>query len=239
MESKKSMSAILIVILTILGTCLVIFGVWYGIYYFKGEEKPNTPTDNPPVVNPEPSSDEILNFPQEGGDKYLLEDLLELLPEGKINENFKNLTYTKDGNTYKYDCESYGSKCNSVKVTINNETSINTVDYNDRTGKLNLYKVGNYYVTITEHDYVAVLKIYNNNKEVLSTKATLRVFIGNALLSTKPIIVNNRLYYVEYSGERLNDGTYNCRYGYVDLSSKINFVSIQSLKLKIDDYEDK
>lgn len=237
--AKKEAKPFIIIICVIIGLFLVGFCIWYGVNYFKGEEKPNNPVDNPPVVNPEQKNDEILNFPQEGGESALLDDLLELLPEGKINENFKNLTYTKDGNTYKYDCESYESKCNLVKVTINNETSINTVDYNDRTGELKLYKVGNYYIAITEHDYIATLKIYSENTEALSAKATSRAFMGNDLLSTKPIIVNNKLYYVEYNGERLSDGTFNCRYGYIDLLNGINFVSIQSLKLKIDDYEDK
>ncbi len=39
-EKKKGMSPILIVILTIIGICLVGFCVWYGVNYFKGEEKP-------------------------------------------------------------------------------------------------------------------------------------------------------------------------------------------------------
>ena len=38
MESKKSMSPILIVILSVLGTCLVGFLVYYGVNYFKGED---------------------------------------------------------------------------------------------------------------------------------------------------------------------------------------------------------
>lgn len=37
-ENKKSMPIWLIIILTILGTCLVGFGVWYGIKHIKGEE---------------------------------------------------------------------------------------------------------------------------------------------------------------------------------------------------------
>ncbi len=234
MEEKR-MPTIVIILLTIVGTCLVGFGVWFGVNHFKGEEKPSTPDNS---VD-QPTTAEILKFPQNGGAEFLLNDLLELLPEGKVNENFKNLTYNKDGNLYKYDCENYESKCNLIKLTINNEVSINTTDYNDRTSKINLYKIGNYYVTISEHDYVAALRIYSEGREVLSTKATSRVFVENALLPTKPIIVNNRLYYVEYNGERLNDGTYNCRYGYIDLMNGINFVEIQSLKLKIDDYEDK
>ena len=38
-EKKKRMSPILIIILTIIGICLVGFCTWYGINYFKGEEK--------------------------------------------------------------------------------------------------------------------------------------------------------------------------------------------------------
>ncbi len=50
-EKKKGMSPILIIILSILGICLVGFLVWYGVNYFKGEEKTNTPTgDNPTNV---------------------------------------------------------------------------------------------------------------------------------------------------------------------------------------------
>lgn len=219
--------------------------------FFKGEEKPNNSVDEPVIPSTdtpveEPSDiptgtvGEKIDFPQEGGESALLDDLLELLPEEKINENFKNLAYTKDGNIYKYDCESYESKCNLVKVTINNETSINTVGHNDRTGEgLKLYKVGNYYITITEHDGIATLKVYNKNNEVLSAEATSRYFIGNDSFPTEPIIVNNKLYYVELNGEILSDGTSNCRYGYIDLLNDINFVSIQSLKLKIDDYGDK
>lgn len=44
MEENKKVSPILIVILSILGICLVGFLVWYGINYFKGEDKP---TDEP------------------------------------------------------------------------------------------------------------------------------------------------------------------------------------------------
>ena len=39
MESKKSVSPILIVVLTIIGTCLVGLCIFLGIKYFKGEEK--------------------------------------------------------------------------------------------------------------------------------------------------------------------------------------------------------
>jgi hypothetical protein len=46
-EKKNGMSPILIVILTILGTCLVGFLVWYGVNYFKGEEKVNSSVDEP------------------------------------------------------------------------------------------------------------------------------------------------------------------------------------------------
>ncbi len=40
-EKKKGMSPILIVIFTIIGICLVGFCTWYGVNYFKGENKPN------------------------------------------------------------------------------------------------------------------------------------------------------------------------------------------------------
>ncbi len=130
-EKKKGLSPILIVILTIIGTCLVGLLVWYGINHFKGEEKSNIPVDNPPVVNPETSTDlvgEKIDFPQKSDEEsVLLNGFYELLSTDEIKTNFKNLNKEKNGNTFVYNCEEYLDKysiCTRVSLKINNEVSI-------------------------------------------------------------------------------------------------------------------
>lgn len=49
MEGKR-IPTIVVVLLTIVGTCLVGFGVWYGVNYFKNGDKPNVP--DTPVEEP-------------------------------------------------------------------------------------------------------------------------------------------------------------------------------------------
>ncbi len=50
-EKKKGMSPILIVILTIIGTCLVGFCVWYGVNYFKGEKSSSSGNETNNISN--------------------------------------------------------------------------------------------------------------------------------------------------------------------------------------------
>lgn len=59
-EKKKGMSQILIIILTIIGICLVGFCAWYGVNYFKGENKLN----NSGASEVEDNSHDVINEPE-------------------------------------------------------------------------------------------------------------------------------------------------------------------------------
>ena len=56
--TKKGMSPILMAVLVLVGSCLLAVGLWYGLNYFKGEDKPsdsNTPVEESTsyISNPE------------------------------------------------------------------------------------------------------------------------------------------------------------------------------------------
>ncbi len=176
-EKKKRMSPILIIILTIIGICLVGFCVWYGINYFKEEEKPNNPIDEPSSVieQQEPTNNDIgekIDFPQKSDDNaILLNGFYELLSTDEIKTNFKNLKKEKNGNTFVYSCEKYLSNysiCTEASLKINNKITLKNVlidefDYDmlDDQDFLStileflhhdvngmIYKVGNYYIEV-------------------------------------------------------------------------------------------
>ena len=72
-ENKKGMSPILIVILTIIGICLVGFCAWYGVNYFKGENKLN----NSGTSEVEDNSHDVINEPENYIKNALIQSLLE------------------------------------------------------------------------------------------------------------------------------------------------------------------
>ena len=179
-ENKKGISPILIVILTIIGICLVGFCVWYGVNYFKGEEKHNNPVDEPSSVieQQEPTNNDIgekIDFPQlNDKDTVLLSGFYELLSVDEIKTNFKNLKKEKVSNTFVYNCEEYLDKysiCTHTSLKINDEITLNNIliddsDYDmlDEQDYLStvlellhhdydntIYKVGDYYIDV---DYI-------------------------------------------------------------------------------------
>ncbi len=191
MESKKSMPPILIVILTVIGTCLVGFLVYYGINYFKDEETPNNSVDdNPPnVVSP---VGEEIDFPQKSDDSVALGNLSEYLSKEVFKTDFKNLEFTKNGNKLVISCEKYFDKiqsCGSIKVNINNEFDViigkeeqgsfsNAKDKDDLmydpfdllVKSYYFFKTSKYYVVYNAYEYSMRddnnIKIYNNSNEV-------------------------------------------------------------------------
>ncbi len=130
MEEKR-MSPILIVILSVLGTCLVGFVVWYGVKYFKNLEEPEEPTPEMPVEQPSSSTTspvgDTIDFPKESDDGVVIGKLTDFLTEEVFKTNFKNLEFTKNGNKIILNCENYMDKvssCGEVKININNDFSI-------------------------------------------------------------------------------------------------------------------
>ncbi len=85
MEEKK-MSPILIVILSVLGTCLVGFCVWYGVNYFKDDVEPEGPTPETPVEEP------INNVTEDYVDG---EYHTYIVYSSKNSENYKKVDYSK------------------------------------------------------------------------------------------------------------------------------------------------
>ena len=75
MEEKK-MSPILIVILSVLGTCLVGFCVWYGVNYFKDD------------VEPEPINNVTEDYVDGEYHTYIVYS-------SKNSENYKKVDYSK------------------------------------------------------------------------------------------------------------------------------------------------
>ena len=223
-EKKKGMPPILIVILSVLGTCLVGFCVWYGVNYSKGEEKPNNPVDNPPVVNPGSSSDltaDIIDFPQKSDDEAVIGRLTDFLSESIVKTNFKNLEFTKNGNDIVFNCEHYIDKtvsCGEVKVVINNDFNL-TIDTGYEASKEGIYD--NMYSAYDILGYNKILKVNNNyivyndsgksldiNTITIYNKSN-RVYTNNLVKSfysygdnfvranTIPTIVNNVLHFIQ------------------------------------------
>lgn len=172
MEEKKGMSPILIILLTILATCLIIFGVWFGIRYVNKVEKPQPgePEEVSTVVGDEPSgSGEVISdFPKKSDNGVLIATFQEFLTEEKVKTDFKNLKFEKNENTFVYNCQEYvKGRCTKIILSINDSVKIEekleySVDHTtgeydfysesilDNSDK-NIYKVGNYYVV---YDYV-------------------------------------------------------------------------------------
>lgn len=87
------------------GTCLVCFGIWYGVNYFKDDEKPSPeiPVEEPNFQNPNEENNtpsyplgEKIDFPQKSDeDAILLNVFFELLSVDEIKTNFNNLKKEK------------------------------------------------------------------------------------------------------------------------------------------------
>ena len=234
MEEKK-IPTIVVVLLTIVGTCLVGFGVWYGINYFKGGDKPSapdTPVEQPSSSITSPAGGKI-DFPQKSDDNVLIGGFFDLLTENELITNFKNLQKQNSGNTFVYNCEKYvkseepinGSDyvCGEVKLTLNNELSINaTVPYgvcgiNKGCLKtIDIYKFNNYYVVVRYGGGgldMNTIQIYNKSTEEYNTQATVITQYwldenGTDVFYVKPAIVNDILHFVKGNGsEKLNYNT--------------------------------
>ena len=175
-ESKKGMSPILIVILVLVGSCLLGVGLWYGLNYFKGEDKPvDTPTEETNNSNVLTSELKDIFYNNSSAIKIPLYPSKEKVYENyeKINRKIGNLSVDYECIVYsKVDFE-YGDEhhetknmCSTVKATINNNISFYyRVDYNEIIPEIVLAG-GEILETISEKDK-NVNKIFVNDKELL------------------------------------------------------------------------
>ncbi len=191
-ENKKGMSPILIVVLTIIGICLVGFCTWYGVNYFKGEEK-SVEEQSSVIEQQEPTNNDIgekIDFPQKSDEVALINGFFEMLTAKEVRTNFRNLKKEKNGNTFIYNCEEYdneGKICQSFALKINNEITLNygvdawekdTVndetlldEYLKKVWVSTVYKVNDYYVVIDNEDLgggwdLLGIRIFNKSKQV-------------------------------------------------------------------------
>ena len=207
-EKKKGMSPILIVILSIIGICLVGFGIWYGVNYFKGEEKPieEQPSSQ---LNNQPSNNDgnilngkILEFPQSGDNtsvKISQNEIYKVLNnvekdnlEANLQQNGEYFEYLKSNNYYVVLFHGYGGVVAATKIFI--------------------YDLeGNKKYDSSEEELAFVLKKDEEMAEGFNVKA---------------VVFENKLHFVSCSNQTNCEGT--LRYYTIDLtSSSISPILIQ------------
>ena len=87
-EKKKSTSPILIVILSVVGICLVGFLVWYGVNYFKGEEKPVEQQSS--QINEQPSNNNLENSSSSNNSSTRSLKITEFISNNKLQMHYFN-----------------------------------------------------------------------------------------------------------------------------------------------------
>ena len=241
-EKKKGISPILIVILSTIGTFLIIFGIYSGVNHFKGEEKtnnrggessePSNNSDTPINSIPTGQVGEKIDFPQKADNNFIyIGEFFNILNLENIGKNFKNLKKEVKENTLLYNCEKYitsDEACEEIKLTINNDISIKgyfSTGIGDPSAEIHIYKFNSYYI-LFEHTVEggwdnSILHVYKGSKQLLSKVVISEYWIedGNDsndnFINVKPIVANNTLHFVSSSSE----GNYvTLQYYTVDLS---------------------
>ena len=103
-ESKKGMSPILMAVLVLAGSCLLAVGLWYGLNYFKGEDKPvDTPTEetnNGPTNN---GAEDLSIF----NSKSVAVEIETIPSVDNLYANFDNVKKDLNGVSVVYSCNQY------------------------------------------------------------------------------------------------------------------------------------
>ena len=243
MEEKK-MPTLLIIVLSVLGICLVGFGIWYGVNYSRDLGEPEGPTPEPSTEEPtEPGFvGEKIDFPQKSDDNVVIGRLTDFLTESTVKTNFKNLEFTKNENKIIFNCEHYvdqTTSCGEVKISINNEFNL-TIDtgyeyslkgvYDTKDGAYDilgynkLFKVNNYYVVYNDIGggldintitiYDKSNKVYTNNLVKSAYGLNVKDYYTSAT-NVPPVIVNNVLHFIQQKEDYSID---KVKYNTIDLN---------------------